>query len=147
MSRFADDIIEIQQQLATYVFAIDAKDIDALDAVFTHDAMFDYSVTGGEIGDYKKIKPWLKKALAGFPVTQHLIGMPLIKLDGDRATSRTMLFNPMQLEQPEGPHIFFVGATYVDEWVRTGKGWRINKRSEADRWIKDLPADFTPEKA
>lgn len=146
MNEVASDIVAIQQLLATYVFAIDAKDFDALDHVFTPDAQFDYSVTGGEIGDYAKIKPWLKKALAQFPVTQHLIGMPLVKVEGDRATARTMLFNPMQMAKPEG-HIFFVGATYVDELVRTGNGWRIAKRSEADAWTKDLPSDHIPEKA
>lgn len=145
--RVVSDIIEIQQLLATYVYAIDAKDFDTLDRVFTPDATFDYSVTGGEIGDYATIKPWLAKALAPFPVTQHLIGLPLIRLDGDRATSRTMLFNPMQLAQPGGDHLFFVGATYVDDLVRTPDGWRITRRAEADPWVKDPPQNFTPEKA
>ena len=143
-ARALSDIVEIQQLLATYVYAIDAKDFDALDRVFTPDAIFDYSVTGGETGDYQKIKPWLAKALAPFPVTQHLIGLPLIRLDGERATARTMLFNPMQLAKPGGDHLFFVGATYVDDLVRTPEGWRISRRAEADPWVKDPPADFTP---
>ena len=142
--RALSDIVEIQQLLAAYVFAIDAKDFDALDRVFTPDATFDYSVTGGETGDYAKIKPWLKKALAPFPVTQHLIGLPLIRLDGDKATARTMLFNPMQLG---GDHLFFVGATYIDDLIRTPEGWRITRRAEADPWVKDPPQNFAPEKA
>lgn len=146
-SRAVTDIVEIQQLLATYVYAIDAKDFDALDRVFTPDATFDYSVTGGETGDYARIKPWLEKALAPFPVTQHLIGLPLIRLDGDRATARTMLFNPMQLARPGGGHLFFVGATYVDDLVRTAQGWRIARRAEADPWMKDAPADLTPVRA
>ncbi|MBS0503348.1 MAG: nuclear transport factor 2 family protein [Proteobacteria bacterium] len=145
--RALSDIVEIQQLLAAYVFAIDAKDFDALDRVFTPDATFDYSVTGGETGDYAKIKPWLKKALAPFPVTQHLIGLPLIRLNGDTATARTMLFNPMQLGRPGGDHLFFVGATYVDDLVRTPEGWRIARRAEADPWVKDPPVNFTPETA
>ena len=146
-ARAVSDIVEIQQLLASYVHAIDAKDFDALDLVFTPDATFDYSATGGETGDYARIKPWLKKALAPFPVTQHLIGLPLIRLDGDRATARTMLFNPMQLAREGGDHLFFVGATYVDELVRTSTGWRIARRVETDAWVNDPPADFTPETA
>lgn len=65
--RAVADIVAIQQLLAIYVYAIDAKDFDALDRVFTPDATFDYAVTGGETGDYAKIKPWLAKALAAFP--------------------------------------------------------------------------------
>lgn len=143
----AADIIDIQQLLATYVFAIDAKDFDALDQIFTPDAEIDYRATGGAEGRYAEIKPWLVKALAPFPVTQHLIGLPLIRVDGDTATARTMLFNPMQLARPEGDHLFLLGATYVDELVRTADGWRIAKRAEADFWVKDPPTDFSPEPA
>jgi hypothetical protein len=140
----AADIIEIQQLLAAYVFAIDAKDYEALDAVFTPDAAIDYRVTGGARGSWAEIKPWLAKALAPFPVTQHLIGLPLIRLDGDRATAKTMLFNPMQLARPEGDHLFLLGCTYFDDLVRTPAGWRIASRTEADFWVRDPPTDFTP---
>ncbi|OJV28932.1 MAG: hypothetical protein BGO24_03165 [Sphingomonas sp. 67-36] len=143
-ARAVADIVEIQQLLAAYVYAIDAKDFDALDRVFTADATFDYTVTGGETGDYAKIKPWLAKALAPFPLTQHLIGLPLIRIDGDRASARTMLFNPMRLARPGGDHLFFVGATYVDDLVRTPEGWRITHRAEASPWMKDAPANLVP---
>lgn len=145
--RQISDIVEIQTLLADYVYAIDAKDFDALDAVFTPDARIDYSQAGGESGTYQKIKPYLAKALAAFPVTQHLIGMPQIRLNGDRATATTMLFNPMLLRRESGDDLFFVGLNYRDELVRTAEGWRISSRVEADVWTKDLPADFTPVKA
>jgi hypothetical protein len=141
------DIHEIQQLLATYVFAIDSKNYAALDEVFVPDATFDYTATGGIAGDYRTIKPWLEKALSHFPVTQHLIGLPLIDIQGDRATSRAMLINLMQLKQPNRTHQFFVGATYVDELIRTERGWRIARRVETDAWFKDPPTDFTPEAA
>lgn len=141
----AEDIVAIQQVLAAYVFAIDAKDYDALDALFTPDAEIDYRATGGAAGRYPEIKAWLGRALAPFPLTQHLIGLPLIRLDGDRATARTMLFNPMQLARPQGEHLFLLGCTYADELVRTADGWRIAKRVETDFWVKDPPKDFTPE--
>lgn len=143
----ATDIIEIQQLLAAYVFAIDAKDYDALDHIFIPDAEIDYRATGGAAGSYAEIKPWLAKALAHFSYTQHLIGLPLIRLDGNTATARTMLFNPMQLSRPAGDHLFLLGCTYADELVRTAAGWRIAKRVETDFWVKDPPSDFTPEPA
>lgn len=137
------DTLEIQALLATYVFAIDDKDMDALDQVFAPDAHIDYRSTGGAIGDWTQIKPWLAKALAPFPVTQHLIGMPAIRLDGDRATSRTMLFNPIQVKRPDGSdYLFFIGASYRDKLARTPDGWRIVERIETDPWFKDPPADL-----
>ena len=145
--RTTDDIIAIQQLLAAYAFAIDAKDYDALDAVFVPGATVDYRAAGGAAGTWPTMKAWLKGALAPFPLTQHLIGLPLIRLDGDRATARTMLFNPMRLARPQGAEPFFVGCTYVDDLVRTAGGWRIAKRVEADFWAKDAPADLIAEPA
>lgn len=138
------DFLAIQNLLTVYAFALDEKDYDALDNVFTPDATFDYTATGGVAGDWTAIKPWLQAALSRFPVTQHLIGLPRIRLSGDRATVATMLFNPMLLKQDGKDMIFFVGATYRDEFVRTPKGWRIARRVESDAWIKDLPSDFKP---
>ena len=137
------DLIEIQHLLATYVYAIDAKDFDRLDEVFTADAVIDYTATGGASGDFPAIKRWLVTALAPFPLTQHLIGLPLIQIDGDRASARTMLFNPMRRagDGDGDERLFFIGASYVDELVRTAQGWRITRRSEADAWAKDAPSE------
>ena len=138
------DTLEIQGVLADYAYALDAKDWDALDAVFTPDATFDYAATGGEVGDWARIKPWLIKALGNFPHSQHLIGMPQIRLAGDSATSNTMLFNPMTFASTDGPALFFRGATYRDVCRRTPAGWRISRRVETDSWFKDLPKALVP---
>ncbi len=132
------DILEIQSLLARYAFAIDARDFDQLDRVFTPDAMIDYTATGGARDPYPRIKPWLAQAMANFPYSQHLIGLPLIDLTGDTARSRVMLFNPMQAG-PDRGGLFFCGATYEDELVRTAEGWRIARRTLTDCWFKDPP--------
>ena len=44
------DRLEIDQLLVRYVDAIDAKDWDLLDTVFTPDAHLDYSSSGGPEG-------------------------------------------------------------------------------------------------
>lgn len=140
-----DDIVAIQQLLAAYVFAIDTKDFDALDAVFVPGATVDYRAAGGAAGEWPTMKAWLKGALASFSLTQHLIGLPLVRVEGDRASARTMLFNPMQYAGPRGDQLFFVGCTYADDLVRTADGWRIAKRVETDFWAKDTPVDLIAE--
>jgi hypothetical protein len=55
----ARDIAEIQKLLSAYAFAIDAREFDRLDDIFTHDAQVDYTATGGVAGDYSTIKTWL----------------------------------------------------------------------------------------
>lgn len=137
------DILEIQALLTDYVFALDTREIDKLDDVFTADAVCDYRATGGRQGDWAEIKPWLVEALGGFGLSQHLIGLPQIRFDpqdSTRATSNTMLFNPMHMLPEKGGQIFFIGATYQDELVRTANGWRIKSRTEIAPWAKDVPA-------
>lgn len=137
------DILEIQALLTDYVFALDTRELDRLDDVFMPDAVCDYRATGGRKGDWSEIKPWLVSALNSFGLSQHLIGMPQIRFDqanADRATSMTMLFNPMHMLPEQGGQTFFIGATYSDELVRTAAGWRIASRTEIAPWSKDVPA-------
>lgn len=137
------DILEIQALLTDYVFALDTRELDRLNDIFTPDAICDYRATGGRKGGWSEIGPWLAQALSGFGLSQHLIGMPQIRFDPadpDRARSMAMLFNPMHMLPEQGGQIFFIGATYSDELVRTAAGWRIASRTEIAPWSKDVPA-------
>ena len=82
--------------------------------------------------------------LSAFPVTQHLMSNIDVKLDGDRATARTMVVNPQGAATREGPlHYFYVGGRYDDELVRTAEGWKIAKRVETTLWFEGtLPTEL-----
>jgi 3-phenylpropionate/cinnamic acid dioxygenase small subunit len=134
------DRLEIQDLLARYSFAIDERDWDALDSVFTEDARIDYTESGGARGSLAEIKAWLPKALERFPAFQHMVATTKLTLDGDRAESRTILFNPMVLPDAENtPRTFFMGLWYRDRLVRTGQGWRIAERHEETSWTHNVP--------
>ncbi|MBU6393012.1 MAG: nuclear transport factor 2 family protein [Sphingomonadales bacterium] len=138
------DRIEIQDLFARYSFAIDERDWDALDTIFTPDAKIDYSETGGASGSLAEIKAWLPDALARFPMFQHLAATTKLVLDGDSATSRTILFNPMTYRPEQGPdQVFFIGLWYRDRLVRTPDGWRIAERYEEMGWSHNVP-DMPP---
>jgi len=124
------DKFEIQELLTAYAHAIDTRDFEALDNLFTADAEIDYSATGGIMGGLGEIKPFLQAMLPMFKASQHFVTNPLIKLSGEAATSRSLLFNPMTMERDGGLHTMFIGAWYVDDLVRTDKGWRIAKRRQ-----------------
>lgn len=85
------DRLEIQDLFARYSFAIDERDWDALDHVFTPDARIDYSETGGAAGTFAQIKAWLPVALERFPMFQHMVATTRLELEGDTARSRTIL--------------------------------------------------------
>ena len=122
------DRFEIQQLMVDYSSAIDRKQFDDLDRVFTSDAYIDYRVTGGIDGRYPEVKAWLKDVLPNFPAYSHLIGNFDVRIAGDTASSRVICFNPMTLSQ-DG-QILFCGLWYDDEFVRTDAGWRMTRRVE-----------------
>ena len=132
--------LEIQDLFARYSFAIDERDWDALDRVFTAEARIDYSESGGVKGSLAEIKAWLPRALERFPAFQHMVATTKLVLNGDSATSRTILFNPMVMPGKDGtPQTFFMGLWYRDSLVRTEAGWRIAERHEEMSWTHNVP--------
>ncbi len=130
------DHVEISGLLTRYCTAIDSKQFDLLDDVFTEDALIDYSSSMPDVrGNRAEMKQWLSEVLAMFVMTQHLVSNTEFEIDGDRATTRTMFFNPMGWQDEEGEmQVFFVGGYYNDKLERTGAGWRITERIEHASW-------------
>jgi hypothetical protein len=120
------DRIQIGDLLTRYTTAIDTKDYELLDSVFTPDARVDYTSSGGIAGDYPTARDWLERALSLFPVTVHFISNSTVELRGDEASARTYVMSD---------HIFTVGAYYNDRLVRTEDGWRIRERIEEQAYL------------
>jgi hypothetical protein len=139
--REISDRIQIDDLLTRYTVAIDTKDWNLLDTCFTPDARVDYTQSGGIQGAYPDVRQWLEKALGLFPMTQHFISNSTVEFDGDTATVRTYVINPMGFPTPGGGlQIFTVGAYYNDELVYTEDGWRIAQRVEELAFMDgDLP--------
>jgi hypothetical protein len=135
------DRLEIQQLMIDYSSAIDQRDYDRLDDVFTPDAYIDYRAMGGIDGRYPEVKAWLRPALSVFPHYYHMVGNMAIKLNGDTASARTICFNPMEVRLADGTtQVMFLGLWYVDKFVRTPKGWRISERVEQSCYAHNVPA-------
>ena len=133
------DRIEIQDLLARYTHAIDQRDWDALDRVFTPEARIDYSAMGGAVGSLAEIKEFLAGAMPMFEIFQHLVGSSVVDIDGDTATARTICHNPMVLRGGDDPHLLVCGLWYRDKLVRTPAGWRIAERVEERAYMKEDP--------
>jgi SnoaL-like protein len=132
------DRLELQKLLIDYSEAIDGRRFDELDELFTADAYIDYRATGGVDGTYADVKKWLTDVLPRyFSVTTHMLGLPSLRIDGNRATGRTFCFNPMVLKGDK-PAVMQVGVWYEDEFVRTAEGWRMSRRVEAKCFDKVL---------
>jgi hypothetical protein len=135
------DRMEIQQILVDYASAIDQKNYEALDRVFTPDAYIDYRPMGGIDGRFPQIKAWLKETLQWFPRYYHLVSNLSLEIKGDTASSRIVCFNPMQMKLPDGKsQVMFFGLWYKDQWLRTAEGWRMCERIEEKCFDYNMPA-------
>lgn len=138
------DRVEIQDLIARYANAIDDQDWDALDRVFTPDAVVDYTELGGAKGNREETKRYLAEAMPNFSAFQHLSATTRLELDGDRAKARTILFNPMAMQHEGEERVFFIGLWYHDDFVRTPEGWRIAHRREQKCWSYNAPTGLLP---
>lgn len=138
------DRIEIQDLIARYAHAIDDRDWDGLDCVFTEDAIIDYTDVGGARGTRAETKAYLAGTMTHFTGFQHLSSTTRLDLDGDRAKARTILFNPMVMQHEGAERVFFIGLWYCDDLVRTEAGWRITHRREEKSWSYNSPPGMLP---
>lgn len=76
------DRLEIQQLLVDYSTAIDNRQFDDLDRVFTADAHIDYTELGGIAGTFPDVKAWLAEVLPNFPAYFHMLGNFDIRIEG-----------------------------------------------------------------
>ena len=126
------DRLEIQDLIARYSYALDRRDFDALDELFTPDAVLDYRATGAIRGSLAEMKGFVAEAFTMFDATQHLTTQTFIEFDddGNTAHAKSTCHNPMVFGGDNKPKMMIVGLWYVDTLVRTPDGWRFQERTE-----------------
>lgn len=130
-----EDRMEIQDLVVRYSRAVDTRSWDVLDHLFTADAHIDYTAMGGIAGDVGAVKSYLAETFAGFGPTQHMMGLPLIEVDGDTAVAVTPCHNPMVIGE-EGKLLLLCGLNYHERFIRTPEGWRIADLREEKCYMK-----------
>ena len=129
---YTEDHHALQRLAIEYANAIDARDWDRLDKVFTADAWIDYSAMGGIAGSYADIKKWLPESLKYFTGFMHFMGNFHFEIQGDSASGQVAGMNPMVLKGliPGLERTVVYGFWYEDTYRRTENGWRITRRTE-----------------
>ncbi|HEX4539494.1 MAG TPA: nuclear transport factor 2 family protein [Acidimicrobiales bacterium] len=140
MTQEIADRIEIDDLLTRYATAVDTRDWDLYQTVFTADALIDYTSSGGIRGGVAEMTKWLSDALSIFSMSQHLVTNRDIRVTGDTATSRSYFYNPMGRTKRDGTlDLMFVGGFYRDQLRRTANGWRIAERIQDTAWLSSAP--------
>ena len=125
-----EDYRAIEQLLYRYAWMVDRRKWDLMDEVFAEGGTIDYASTGG-LGKmpYREALAWLHMALESWPINLHHITNIMVEIDGDRGSSTCYFTAPMGRNAAEGGYDVITNAGfYIDDLVRTPKGWRIAAR-------------------
>ena len=135
------DRLEIEQLIARYSYALDSRDFDALDDLFTADAVLDYTATGAIRGSLGEMKAFVADAFTMFDGTQHLTTQTLLHFsdDGNTAYGKSACHNPMVFSGDNQPKMMVIGLWYIDTFVRTADGWRFQTRTEEQLYSSIVP--------
>jgi hypothetical protein len=139
------DRAEIADLVVRYTRALDERRWDDFDGLFTADAHIDYGAFGGTAGDLAQTKQFLAESMALFEKTQHMLGLPEISLDGDRAHSVTPCHNPMRMGSGGDAKFIVCSLWYHHDLLRTAGGWRIARLWEERNFMTILEGgDIVP---
>lgn len=139
MAGTAEDVVAIQQVLARYVIAIDSRTPELLRQCFTPDAAIRLAgLPELTVEGYIAVG---REALPKLDATLHHLGLPAIRVEGDRAFSRTyFMANHVRNALAPAATGLMIGGWYDDELVRTTDGWRISQRTGTALWAEGNPA-------
>ncbi|WP_067893953.1 nuclear transport factor 2 family protein [Nocardia vaccinii] len=136
--RLLEDQVEIMQLVAQYGPAVDSGSGEAAAALWTQDGLFDAvpqlrmqgrdDIVAMVHGGHQSL---IRNGCG------HVLTVPHIVVDGDRATGRSYALN---IRWDAGADRFWVARVSANtwRWARTAEGWRITERINAN-------LDGTPE--
>jgi hypothetical protein len=128
-----NDAFDIISVLNLYALAIDARQFDLFDRVFTPDAELDYG-DAGTWNDLEVFKKYFAEAHDHFNMSQHFITNQQVVVNGDRANTISYV-QARHSRNIDGSASFWeMGGWYDDVFVRTPAGWRIKRRLCCGNW-------------
>lgn len=130
----SEDRFEITEVMSSYALALDTKDYRLLRSLFSVDVevtmIFDSdSPDGGEV-KVTGIEDWIeyvKKALDGTAASQHLLGNPVIRFNGEQAVVRTDLQATEYYKDTKKAKTTVWG--FYETHMTQDKNWKITKHT------------------
>jgi hypothetical protein len=129
------DIERLRRLPQQYARAIDARDIDAVGALFAPDGHMDGARGPATVAAWLQ---GLRDAPKQFDVSMHVLGDPLIDLEPGASTAHMDTYAVVyQLRAPDAPEGDLVlGIRYHDDVVRDGDRWLIRHRTARTLWTR-----------
>jgi hypothetical protein len=136
------DRLELEKLVTDYATAVDSRQFQEFNNLFTIDAHIDYTAVGGIKGNLQEIISYLESALEFFPNYQHFISNISLDIQGNEASGKVMCFNPMQTQEDK---VFFLGMWYQDTYKKIEDQWFISSRVEESSWSHNVPSSVNTE--
>jgi len=130
------DRAAIMDVVIAYATALDTRDWEALAALFTDDARWEYRASGEQVHGPQAIAARMKPALEHLDATQHFNGNHVITIHGDEA-EHTSYYQAQHVRDGE---LFLGAGRYEDRLRRTPDGWRLTARVLISVWSEGNPA-------
>ncbi len=134
------DRLALADLVTEYALAVDQRRIDDVVALFTENGRL--AIYTGSPGDGPPRQERLgheaiakaMRVLNAFDTTTHFVGQHTAVVDGDRAEGTTYcLAHHLRGEAPDRT-VFIMSIRYLDRFVRTADGWRLQERVLAVDW-------------
>jgi len=136
--RRLEDQLEIQRLVNEYGRLLDQRNFVAFAQLFAEDGEILLGPLARATGP-TEIQRAMEAAVPGEPGDDiHIIGTPMIELDGDTATSEVMW--TVLRRGPDGSPLLSMVGRHRDTLVRNGNQWRIKRR----RGFVDIPSVLPP---
>jgi hypothetical protein len=134
------DRLAIADLVTDYARAVDRRRIDDVVAMFTENgrlAIFDGSSGDAPPRQERLGREAIAKAmrvLGAFDTTTHFVGQHTATIDGDRAEGETYCLAHHLRGAPPERTVMIMSIRYLDRFVRTAGGWRIEDRVLVVDW-------------
>ena len=131
------DLEAIRRLAQRYARAVDARDVDALRALFHPEGTIEGSRGSTTVAE------WLESMAAPrtFPISQHFLGDPLVDLDTRTAHADTYAV----VYQVAPDRTLTLGIRYLDELARRPDGgWAITHRTVLTLWTSEGAGPAAP---
>jgi hypothetical protein len=134
----AGDIIDIINVINLYPVAVDTRQWDLFDRIFTPDV---HTSFGGPAAwnDLAALKRDFAIVHAPFSATMHVTTNHQVLVKDDVATCLSYVHGRFIRQLPEGGSLFESAGWYDDALVRSAAGWRIRNRSCRTVWAAGNP--------
>jgi uncharacterized protein (TIGR02246 family) len=137
------DRVALRDLVDAYARGVDRREPEAVAALFTEDgrlAIYEGDPNTVEPARVRNGRHEIATALAGlsrYAVTTHFLGQQRVDLCSDSATGETYCIAHHLTDADGRRHDHVLSIRYLDRYVRTADGWRIEERRLAIDWTDE----------